>query len=308
MGQIRKYDKEPKNVFREVAVPKLLRMKFIVRRQDLEESFSEQKLYDEKIFYLRWNSTIAIQTQIRGFLQRRRYRCALRANVAVSEIIAVRKMILLSQAQCFMAMLTRMRVANPSALRRRLMEKTKGFTFDGKNKNSTVKWKQSMLDADKEFDIAEMKRKTMESLNPKLKNPMDRVKPKVNSHNKKRSKIAHEKTLMRNAKNIIDSQFTDSNGNIDQYSIQNSAPSSDVGSQNNQLDVNWNSNFPNVLSSTMFPNMPLNDWDYNHSSTMNGSNSNSTIQGDGSDNDVTSSMFGGKGNWLDDRGVSGINL
>lgn len=308
LKQISKYDKEPKNVFREVAVPKLLRMKFIVKKQDLEESFSEQKMYDEQMFYLRWNSTIAIQTQMRGFLQRRRYRCALRANVAVSEIIAVRKIILLSQAQCFMAMLTRMRVANPSALRRKLMEKTKGFTFDGKNKNSTVKWKQSMLDADKEFDIAEMKRKTMESLNPKLKNPMDRVKPKVNSHNNKRKKNKLEKILIRNATNIIDSQFADNDDDIDQYSIQNSAPSSDFGSQNNQVDAKWKNNFPNVLSSTMFPNMSLNDWDYNRSNAMNGSNSNSTIEGDGSNNDVTSSMFGAKGNWLDDHGVGGIDL
>ena len=73
---------------------------------------------------------------------------------------------MLSQAQCFMALLARMRVANPSALRRRLMESTKGFIFDAKNKNSTVKWKQSMLDADREFDLADMKRRTMESLEP----------------------------------------------------------------------------------------------------------------------------------------------
>ena len=99
-------------------------------------------------------------------MQRRWYRCELRANLAVSEIVVVRKMVMLSQAQCFMALLARMRVANPSALRRRLMESTKGFIFDAKNKNSTVKWKQSMLDADREFDLADMKRRTMESLEP----------------------------------------------------------------------------------------------------------------------------------------------
>ena len=48
-----------------------------------------------------------------------------------------------------------------------------------------------------------------------------------------------------------------------------------------------------MFCQALCPKYAINDWDYNRSNAMNGSNSNSTIKGDGSNNDVTT-MFGAK--------------
>eukprot|EP00944_MAST-04C_sp_MAST-4C-sp1_P010603 g10603.t1 len=301
LKHVSKSEKDPKDVFREVAVQKLLRMKFIVKNNASGKSFSEQPIHDKEEFLLRSKSAIAIQTCARGFLQRRRYRCGLRANLAVSEIVAVRKMVMLSQAQCFMALLARMRVANPSALRRRLMESTKGFIFDAKNKNSTVKWKQSMLDADREFDLADMKRRTMESLEPRTRNRLSNVKAKVNSNNVKRGQRSKEKVLMNKVKNIVDSQFEDSSSDFDRYSIQNSAQSSEQLYFDNTLDSQWSSSNGNILSSTMFPTMSLSEWD-------NGTRGSDQLINEKSQANPTQSIFEEGANWLDDAGVAGVSV
>jgi hypothetical protein len=284
---------EPKAAFRNVAVPSLRRLKFrtsVVPKEAAGAAPGEFTKYAMR----EWYAAIPIQTIARGFLQRRRYRCGTCAYTAVSEIIAVKKMIMLSPAQCFLALLTRMRLANPGALRRKLMETTKGFVFDANAGASKVEWKRSMIKADENFDSKVAQDRIMSTMVPPKKKPFSDVKPKVDSNRPKRSSPRVHASAAEERKRFgsldVDEDVLSNFDNISSISSLNM-----MGSSTAPASVGGN---VRVISSSVFPtSTSVEDEGFQ--------NYKNSVLHDGKQ--FTTSQFSSspRENWLDDLGVKG---
>lgn len=268
---------QAKEAFRTVAIPLVRRLKFRsamipLDRDEMDGPFS---VYDADV--RAWYATIPIQTCMRGYLQRRRYRCAKRAYLAVSEIFAVTRMLRLTPAQCSLALLNRMRVANPGALRRKLMETSRGFIFDANAGSSVIKWSADMIKKDAELDNRIAQEKIDATLAPARPKQFANVKAKVDSNRPTPSRRSANKAVQRQ-----------STGTVDTLTVFAHTESGE--------------NSSNILSSSAFPSMSMTRGSMFENQQDSNKSSGSTV-----DFDPLASQFGGLpgANWLDDMGVKG---